>query len=176
MVSGAAPISSNAGRFTGKVFGAKVNTSVASGDLALADIGAEHGDVEIWHSDSAGAGASLLRAEDRLLAFLAPSHSTREKPIAVTFPNQVPTGLFPVQLEVAAGANGDQTNAPTWTYNLKNLAGTQIAAAKSPLAGREVGFFSSATYGLAFFDSAASELKLLTAFETRSATACPEGA
>jgi hypothetical protein len=169
----AEPIAGEKGRYTGKLWNVKVDPA-ATGNLTKENLGEAFGECEIWHLPEASTTTTVLREFDLLLCWQAPTHTTRGKPIVVTLPNQLVGGTFVVKLAVAAGTHGTNTTTPSYTYNVQNLNGTQIAAALSPLAGREIGYFNSAGYGLAYFDTEENAIKLLRAFETRSTTECPE--
>lgn len=76
------------------------------------------------------------------------------------FINQ-PRTTFPVKVTKDGGSDGNQSGAATWTYTVKDLAGTTLGTAVSPIKTRPNGKMTYAadnSYAIAFYDGATLKL------------------
>lgn len=76
------------------------------------------------------------------------------------FVNQ-PRTTFPVKVTKDGGSDGNQSGAATWTYTVKDLAGTTLGTTVSPIKTRPNGKMTYAgadSYAIAFYDGATLKL------------------
>ncbi len=59
---------------------------------------------------------------------------------------------IPVIVSLAAGSNGNQTTAATWTYDVTDVASNPIASALAPSWQRAKGKKVAATHGFGYYD------------------------
>ncbi len=81
--------------------------------------------------------------------------ATPQKRFVFNTSAMTPAGvLFEVTVAQSGGTNGNLTTAPTYTYNVTNLAGTSIGSALAVLWARpKKGAVTAATHGFAFYDA-----------------------
>jgi hypothetical protein len=153
-------ISGQQGRFNGRTMKEVLRAAGnASGAVTAADFGTPQtvDDVILWEVDA---------ADGFLLARYIGHDTASSKPIYA-----VPkTGVFRVTLVKDGGSDGTQTTEPTYTYTVSDLAGNQLATAKSPMFRRGKGSYIDATVGLA--DYASGALNLIEAYEKENTIGC----
>lgn len=64
----------------------------------------------------------------------------------------IPPALIPVLVSQVGGANGTQTTAATWTYDVTDVSSNAIASALSPTWARAVGKKVAASHGNGYYD------------------------
>jgi hypothetical protein len=77
---------------------------------------------------------------------------------------------FVVNLSGPTGSNGTQTSAPTYTYTVKTVGGTQLGTGMSPEVSRPYGAVTAAAKGLAY--RYGGTVHLLIAFEVPGSGNC----
>jgi len=94
------------------------------------------------------------------------------KTLSIAMPRKIPGLLFVVNLTQNSGANGTNTTAATWTYNVTDLAGKSLGTNLSPQRPRAWGTAAAATMGMGYFDTS-GVFYLAEAWETAGSGGCP---
>lgn len=98
------------------------------------------------------------------------------KHVFITPPAATTGALFAVKVTQTAGSAGSKTTQCSFTYTVKDLAGTTLGTGMSPLKRRpSVGKMTAGaadTIGLAYYDTDGTTLKLYDANEVNSVGAC----
>lgn len=93
--------------------------------------------------------------------------------VLARIPKPSATSLFLVKVTKDGGSNGNKTTAATWTYTVKNLAGSTIGTTVALTRPRPYGtatYQAADSYGIAFYDGAT--LKLWDAGEIYGTGGC----